>query len=216
MPLTGTLRDLSLANLVQLQCSEQHNAQVHLTKASSTGMLVFADGEIVHARVDQLEGEPAVYELLTWEDGEFRVTSENLSLPRNVETPWSMLLLEGLRLADEQRAERDAVLESDLRALRGKQGLHSALAVNASGLLRADAKEQNSAQDAAFVAFIANRAEVIGSVMELGMFTGVTTSNAKEKIVIEKIDSNFLAFWLEARATPDQIKAILIAVGIVR
>ncbi|MBI5033126.1 MAG: DUF4388 domain-containing protein [Chloroflexi bacterium] len=216
MPLTGTLRDLSLANLVQLQCSEQHNAQVHLTKGTSQGMLVFADGEIVHARVDQLEGEPAVYELLTWEDGSFQVTSENLSLARNVQTPWSMLLLEGLRLADEHRAERDAVLESDLRALRGKQGLRNALAVNTSGSLRANAKEQNAAQDAAFIAFIANRAEVIGSVLELGMFSGMTASNPKEKIILEKIDSNFLAFWLEPRATPDQIKAILMAVGIVR
>ena len=216
MPLTGTLRDLSLANLVQLQCSEQHNAQVYLTKGTSQGILVFADGEIVHARVNQVEGEPAVYELLTWEEGDFRVTEENLSLPHNVKMPWSMLLLEGLRLADEHRAERDAVLESNLRALRGKQGLRSALAVNTSGSLRANAKEQDATQDAAYVAFIANRAEVIGSVLELGIFTGMMTGNSKEKIVIEKIDSNFLAFWLEPRATPDQIKAILTAVGIVR
>lgn len=216
MPLTGTLRDLSLANLVQLQCSEQHNAQVHLTQNGRQGLLVFADGEIVHARADHLLGESAVYELLTWEDGDFQVTVENISAEKNIDAPWSMLLMEGLRLADEHRAEHNAVLESGLRALRGKQGLRGAVAVNTSGLVRADAKEKTSPQDAAFVALIANRAEVIGSILDLGAFLGLTTGNAKEKIAVEKIASNFLGLWLEPRATPDQIKAILTAIGIVR
>jgi hypothetical protein len=216
MPLIGTLHDLSLPNLVQLQCSEQHNAQVYLTQGARQGKLVFADGEIIYARADNLLGEQAVYELLTWEDGDFQVTVENVSIEKNVAVPWSMLMLEGLRLADEHRAERDAVLESELKTLRGKHGLRSALAVSVSGSLRADAREQNSAEDAALVAFIANRAEVIESILGVDTFLGLATSNPKEKLVIEKIESNFLGFWLEPRANNEQIKAILMAIGIIR
>jgi predicted regulator of Ras-like GTPase activity (Roadblock/LC7/MglB family) len=212
MPLTGTLRDLSLPTLVQVQCSEQAHAQVTLTHNGRKGTLVFADGELIAATVDNKTGEEAVYELLTWEEGAFRVDNENVNVTRNVNTPWSALLLEGLRLADEARAERDQVLEQKLRTLRGKPGLRGALVTNGSGLLRADAKDQNSTQDAALIAFVAEHAETIGATLGLGAFIQASALHPNEKIVIEKIESNYLGCWFEPRTSPEQIKTILAAI----
>ncbi len=209
MPLTGTLRDLSLATLVQVQCSEQAHAQVTLTQGKRKGVLVFADGELIAATVDDKSGEEAVYELLTWEEGEFRVDMEHVNVPRNVTTPWSTLLLEGLRLADEARAERDHTLEQKLREMRGKAGLRGALVVNSSGLLRAEAKDQNATQDAALIAFVAEHAETIGATLGLGTFVQMIAVQPNEKIVIEKIDSHYLGCWFESRTSPEQIKTML-------
>lgn len=209
MPLSGTLKDLSLASLVQVQCSEQAHAQLTLTRDGHTGVLVFADGELVAASVDDKLGEEAVYELLTWEDGNFRVDNDSTSVTRNVQVPWSAILLEGLRLADEARAARDQQLEQNLRQVRGKPGLRGALIVDQAGNLRANAKEQNATQDAALVAFIASHAETIGEMLGLGTWLELTAVHPGEKIVIEKMQGNYLGLWLEPRATPEQIKTLL-------
>ena len=76
MSLIGTLKDLSLFNLVQLHCCERQQAQVSLVRADCEGRLIFAGGELVFASVGSLAGEEAVHELLTWEDGDFRVDYE--------------------------------------------------------------------------------------------------------------------------------------------
>jgi len=209
MPLTGTLRDLSLSNLVQLQCTEQAHAQVLLTQGNQKGILVFSNGDLISASVSDKTGEDAVYELLTWEEGTFRVDNENVTGERNVHAPWGALLLEGLRLADEARAERDTTVETALRNAKGKQGLRGALVTNHSGLIRADAKDQNTAEDAALIAFVAGRAETISSLLDLGSLKQFVTLGANDKIVMTRLASNYAAFWLEPRANADHIKPLL-------
>lgn len=110
MPLTGTLRNLRLPNLVQLQCGQQHQARVVLTRAAHKATLVFAVGELIYASADDKASESAVCELVTWEEGDFRVDNATSTVERNVTTPWSALLIEGLRRADEARAEPNNIL----------------------------------------------------------------------------------------------------------
>lgn len=209
MPLTGTLRDLSLANLVQLQCSELNQAQVTLAYQASRGKLIFSNGELVYARTGDKVGDVAVYDLLTWEDGDFEVTSDQITVERNVETPWGSLLLEGLRLADEQRAEMDAALEASLRNLKGKQGLRDALVVSGSGQVRANAKDHHTQEDAALVAFIAGRAESISSILNMGTLVEALAVNPNEKVMIRRLGFNFLGSWLDGRTAPETIRALL-------
>jgi hypothetical protein len=90
--LIGTLNDLSLFNLVQLHCCERQRAQVSLTHGEHAGKLIFTDGELVFAG-GGLTGEDAVHELLTWEDGDFRVDYalprwREMSRPRGVRCFW--------------------------------------------------------------------------------------------------------------------------------
>lgn len=209
MPLVGTLRDLSLPNLVQLQCSEQNETQVYLTHQAQQGKLVFSNGELVFASVDDQVGEAAVYQLLTWEDAHFQVRSDVAAVVRNIETSWGSLLLEGLRLADEQRAERDATLEAALRNLRGKHGLRAALVASGSGQLRADAKEQHSQEDAALVAFVAGRAEALGSLLNMGTLSEVLANHPAEKIMLRKLGFNYLGGWLDQRAAIEAVRTLL-------
>lgn len=206
MPLIGTLRDLSLPNLVQLQCSEQHHAQVVLTRGAHKGALVFAEGELIFARADDLTGENAVYELLMWEDGDFRVDTEAHTVERNVTTPWSALLMEGLRRADEARAKRNTAFEAALRRAREQHRIHEALIVSPSGTVKADATSGDLARRAALITFIIQRALNIGATIKGGSYDRFLCTWQNQRVWIERLEDDYLACWLEGRTTPESLR----------
>ncbi|HDQ34986.1 MAG TPA: DUF4388 domain-containing protein [Chloroflexi bacterium] len=105
MALKGTLGDLSIADLIQLHCQSGNTAQLTVQNEAEELRitLYFAGGEVVHAEFGALHGPEAVYELLTWEEGTFEVAQDAAAPARTIEIPWSALLMEGLRRADEQR-----------------------------------------------------------------------------------------------------------------
>ena len=209
MPLIGTLRDLSLASLVQLQCSERQHAQVSLVGIHGEGRLIFAGGELIFASVGALKGEEAVQELLTWDDAEFHVDHAAVTTERNVTSPWPALLLQGTQRVDEARAERDGQMESLLRSTRGTHGLRAAILVSGEGRVRAAAAEGQVAAEAARVAFLAGRLEAIGAMLNCGGFREALFSTRAEKVWIAKKDGSYLACWLEGRAPLTTVAALL-------
>jgi predicted regulator of Ras-like GTPase activity (Roadblock/LC7/MglB family) len=209
MSLIGTLKDLSLFNLVQLHCCERQQAQVSLMRGNCEGRLIFAGGELVFAGVGGLAGEEAVHELLTWEDGDFRVDYEPTPVVRNVQTPWSVLLLEGVRRLDEARAERDTRLEATLRSMKGTQGLRATVLTNMTGQVRAAATGASSAAEAALVAFLAGRLETIEELLRCGACKEVSLSGTSETIWIARRDGAYLACWLDGRAALHPVKRLL-------
>ena len=209
MPLIGTLRDLSLASLVQLQCSERRHARLVLIRGGHEGLLIFADGDLVFASVGSLAGEKAVHELLTWDDADFRVDHEAVTVQRNVRAPWPALLLDGARLMDEARAERDAEAESWLRGIRGQHGLRAALLVNGEGRVRATAAEAQAAGEAARLAFLAGRLESVAATLNCGAFVEALLTARTEKLWIAKQDGSYLVCWMDGRASPQPLAAQL-------
>ena len=74
MALTGNLQDISLPNLVQMLCLDQRQAMLSLKhRGIEEGLIYFADGQIVHALVGPLVGPEAIYKLLSWAEGSFKV-----------------------------------------------------------------------------------------------------------------------------------------------
>jgi CheY-like chemotaxis protein len=99
----GRISDFQLADLIQMNCLGRLTNALHVQKSHQRGVIYFEDGNIVHASLNNVEGEEAFYEILSWEGGSF-------SVERNVKPPkdsifkgWQTLLLEGLRRADESR-----------------------------------------------------------------------------------------------------------------
>ncbi|MCX7838776.1 MAG: DUF4388 domain-containing protein [Anaerolineae bacterium] len=205
MPLTGTLRDLSLPNLVQVQCSEQNQSRVVITRGKRQGTLIFANGELIYATVGDLTGENAVYELLTWEEGDFRVDDQVPSLERNVTTPWSALLIEGLRRADEARAERDHLLETRLRALKNKIGVRGARVFRLNGAVRAEAPGEEVPGDARTVMLVYANVEQIQKLLNLDTPRQIVFSNAQERIWVQKLQDDYFAGWFDSRVVLDEI-----------
>ena len=71
MALVGNLKDLKLANIVQLNCMEKNNAMFTVEHHKVAGVIYFSDGNIVHATYGSIEGEQAIYKILQIKEGPF-------------------------------------------------------------------------------------------------------------------------------------------------
>jgi DNA-binding response OmpR family regulator/predicted regulator of Ras-like GTPase activity (Roadblock/LC7/MglB family) len=105
----GNLRILTLSSIVQINCTERNQAHLLLRRQGQEGSLFFSDGDIVHATLGAKTGEEAIYDLLTWEDGDFELEMGVLPPERTIVQGWSGLLLEGMRRIDERAAEWDGL-----------------------------------------------------------------------------------------------------------
>jgi len=104
MALKGNLRDMSLSDIVQMACKSRSQACLLVRSQDGQASIFFADGNVVHAVLDSRTGEEAIYELLTWEDGEFELEMDVPPPERTITVGWSGLLLEGMRRIDERTA----------------------------------------------------------------------------------------------------------------
>ena len=107
----GNLRTLSLPSIVQINCTERNHACLRLKRRGQRASVFFAGGDIAHAVLGSQIGEEVVYELLTWEDGEFELEMDVPAPERTVTVGWSGLLLEGMRRIDERNAGWDGLDE---------------------------------------------------------------------------------------------------------
>ncbi len=73
MALRGDLKDMSLSSLISINCNEMNQARLVIRNQGQEGALLFEDGNIAHLVLDSQEGEELIYELLTWEEGEFEL-----------------------------------------------------------------------------------------------------------------------------------------------
>lgn len=115
MAIEGSLRDMSLVDIIQLNCRSGEETRLSLSSGSRTGALYFAGGQIVHIESDDEQGEEALYRLLKWRDGRF-VIERGIASPRQtIEVPWTALLMRSMKRLDE---EQDAAGEIDEHTLR--------------------------------------------------------------------------------------------------
>ncbi|MDY6875549.1 MAG: response regulator [Chloroflexota bacterium] len=101
----GNLHSLSLPSIIQINCTERNQAHLRLRRRGQEGSIFFADGNIVHAASGSQVGEETVYELLTWEYGDFELEMGVPPPEQTITTNWSGLLLEGMRRIDERTAK---------------------------------------------------------------------------------------------------------------
>jgi hypothetical protein len=104
MALEGDLEDVVLTGLIQMACSERKTARLTIRAQEGKGEVFFHAGEIVHAEFGLLEGEKALYRLLGWTSGRFRLsTGSPPPATRTIQIGWNKLLMEGMRRLDERR-----------------------------------------------------------------------------------------------------------------
>ena len=207
MGLSGSLESLSLPNLIQLHCQQLAPAQVRLTRRSQQGTLAFNNGELIYASTGALSGEDAVNEMLSWESGEFQVDDKVVSLPpRNVNVPWSMLMLDALHRIDEQRAERSAAGEALMKESKQRQEFRDGVLVTKAGEWRAEATDHVPEEDGALVALIANRAQAIGDLLRLGSFDQMVSIRPGAKFFLERVGEDYLGCWLDEKSSLDPVK----------
>jgi CheY-like chemotaxis protein len=106
-----------------------------VTEFGEEGLVHLKGGEVVHAVIEELEGEEAFFAIVALEGGEIESLPLPEELPTTIQRPLAALILEGMRLKDEAASTRK-------RALR-KAGLTPAVggAANESLSPRSDSNE---------------------------------------------------------------------------
>jgi hypothetical protein len=79
-----------------------------LTKNGEQCDIYFTEGQIKHAVYGKLKGDNAVYKVLTWTEGNFKVDFTGASKEQTTTRSTQGLLMEGLRLLDESNREAGA------------------------------------------------------------------------------------------------------------
>jgi hypothetical protein len=103
MSLQGSLKHLQLADVIQLISVSGKTGMFHLKKDDHVGQIYLKDGNIIHAELDEIKGEEAVYELAIWNDGEFNFEPDVEPKVKTVSKSNTNLLMEAARRLDEWR-----------------------------------------------------------------------------------------------------------------
>jgi hypothetical protein len=101
MAFQGSLKELPLADIVQLVAVSGKTGMFSLTRAAERGVVYIYNGQITHARVGETEGEDAVYTLALWSQGDFQFSPGVETESRTITRSNTNLLMEAARRSDE-------------------------------------------------------------------------------------------------------------------
>jgi len=98
----GALEQISLADLVQLLHVGRKSGRLEVEPEDPgcmdrLGTLRVREGEVVDARVADVEGEKAFFRMLSWESGHYRFGPDGSREAARIQTPTRVLLQAGLR-----------------------------------------------------------------------------------------------------------------------
>jgi CheY-like chemotaxis protein len=108
--LRGSLAQMNVIDLMQSLELGRKTCLLILTNGGERCEAFFTDGQIAHAQYGELQGDEAIYKILTWTGGNFIIDFEARSAEQTTTRSTQGLLMEGLRLLDE--ANRDSSEEA--------------------------------------------------------------------------------------------------------
>jgi CheY-like chemotaxis protein len=119
--LRGSLLQMNVIDLVQSLEMGRKSCSLALTNRDDKCELYFKEGQVTHATYGSLVGDPAVFKVLRWTDGNFEVNFEGKTTQQTTQLNTQGLLMEGLRQLDEaqrngggkpEEEEEDVLLDS--------------------------------------------------------------------------------------------------------
>lgn len=103
MSFQGSLRELQLADIVQLFSASGKTGKFSLSRDDERGALYLKQGRIVHAEVGDVVGEEAVHALASWVSGEFQFEPAEETDRVSIHKSNAQLLMEAAHQHDEWR-----------------------------------------------------------------------------------------------------------------
>jgi hypothetical protein len=137
MALVGNLKDLKLPNLIQINCMEKNIAKLTLEHSGQYGFLYFQGGQIVHAEFDPDTGEKALFRMLTFHEGKFKVEADIRPPIVTIKAHWNNLLLEGLHQLDDLQAKEDGGFKHLVEMIMNIRGVKRAAVFSPEGEVKA-------------------------------------------------------------------------------
>jgi hypothetical protein len=103
MAFQGSLAELHLPDIIQLISVSGKTGVFQLTDGALRGQIFLHEGRIVHAQLEDISGEEAVYALAIWSRGDFKFEPGSASEVRTITKSNTNLLMEAARRLDEWR-----------------------------------------------------------------------------------------------------------------
>ncbi len=99
---SGQLADMGVVDLIQTIEVSRKTGLIHFRDGEKRqATIFFKEGRVIDAEAGHLQGEDAVYRLLTWNDGEFEALFRSVRRSPVIEMSAQALLMEGMRRLDE-------------------------------------------------------------------------------------------------------------------
>jgi len=126
---SGRISDMPVVDLIQTIEISRKSGLIYFTgEVGKQAAIYFRDGKVIDAEAGPLQGEDAVYRLLTWNDGDFEVVFRTVRRHEVITVSSQALLMEGMRRLDEwgrlteQLPNLDTRFEVDARELANRLG----------------------------------------------------------------------------------------------
>jgi CheY-like chemotaxis protein len=111
----GTLHNVSSGMFLQLIEMEQKTCTIRLEEKSGgeKGILFFSDGELLDARVNNMQGETAAHEIFSWDAVNLSIQNGCALKENKIQSDLQPLILEAMRRKDEEEPEEvpESVME---------------------------------------------------------------------------------------------------------
>lgn len=116
----GHIQNMSTPSLLQIISMDRKTCTLLMSTRDKSGSLFIHKGEIVDARTGDLRGERAALTILSWPFPTITIDSRCHFTERTVDKPLTYIIMEAMRLADEQaRLDEAAPLSSGALSNRG-------------------------------------------------------------------------------------------------
>jgi CheY-like chemotaxis protein len=98
----GRVHDMPVVDVIQtIEISRKSGVIQFVGERGRQAAIYFRDGRVIDAEAGALQGEDAVYRLLTWSEGEFEVVFRTVRRREVIAMSSQALLMEGMRRLDE-------------------------------------------------------------------------------------------------------------------
>ncbi len=101
----GRLEEMSIPDLMQSLEMGQKSCQLTVRRGSEQCEIFFSGGQCKHARLGSIEGDEAVYKVVSWAEGEFEIDFSGATDRTTTSRSTTGLLMEAMRLLDEARLD---------------------------------------------------------------------------------------------------------------
>ena len=103
---SGKLSEMNLLDWMSSLEQGRKTCALIVRNGADECTMYFDEGQVSHAVCGKLKGDPAVFKVLTWTEGDWELDFKMTATERTITMPTQGLMMEGLRLLDE--ANRDA------------------------------------------------------------------------------------------------------------
>src|SRR6266849_4844069 len=111
--LRGSLAQMNVIDLVQSLEMGRKSCALTLTHEREKCEMYFSEGQVTHAAYGSLTGDVAVFKVLRWAGGNFQINFEGKTTQQTTTLNTQGLLMEGLRLLDEERRDQGDPIEEE-------------------------------------------------------------------------------------------------------